>query len=155
MTYTVTTLVNSTTIAGARVLRNVTHTLNSKQAALTGVIPHGSGAILTGDAPFVALTITDSNAVSAFGTDNSKGDKYVPLRTAFILPARWLFWCYAHWLTVRLLVHFRYDWGIPLLPRNELTSQVQIGLAYGCTNNRCDGTFRAESKRMAVVGTRD
>jgi IgGFc binding protein len=31
----------------------------------------------------------------------------------------------------------RYDWGIPLLPRNELTSQVLIGLGYGCTNNAC------------------
>ena len=32
-----------------------------------------------------------------------------------------------------------YDWGFPLVPRNELTSQVLIGLGYACTNNNCQG----------------
>jgi hypothetical protein len=35
----------------------------------------------------------------------------------------------------------RYDWGIPVIPRNELTSQVLIGLGYGCTNNDCRGAL--------------
>jgi hypothetical protein len=30
-----------------------------------------------------------------------------------------------------------FDWGFPLLARDELTSQVLIGLGYGCTNNEC------------------
>jgi hypothetical protein len=32
-----------------------------------------------------------------------------------------------------------HDWGYPLIPRNELTSQVLVGLGYGCTNNNCQG----------------
>jgi hypothetical protein len=98
LTYTVTTLVD-------KVLKNVTRTLNPKQAALTDVIPTGSGALLSGNIRFVALSITDSNDMSAFMTDDSNGS--------------------------------RYDWGFPLIPRNELTSQVLIGLGFGCTNNNC------------------
>jgi uncharacterized repeat protein (TIGR01451 family) len=30
-----------------------------------------------------------------------------------------------------------YDWGFPLVPRDKLTSEVIIGLGYGCTNNLC------------------
>lgn len=32
-----------------------------------------------------------------------------------------------------------FDWGFPLVPRNELTSQVLIGLGFACTNNNCQG----------------
>lgn len=32
-----------------------------------------------------------------------------------------------------------YDWGFPVLPRDQLTSQVVIGLGYGCTDNTCGG----------------
>jgi uncharacterized repeat protein (TIGR01451 family) len=30
-----------------------------------------------------------------------------------------------------------YDWGFPVVPRDKLTSEVIIGLGYGCTNNNC------------------
>lgn len=39
-----------------------------------------------------------------------------------------------------------YDWGFPLVPRNELTSQVLIGLGYACTNNNCQGKPRLLTK---------
>jgi uncharacterized repeat protein (TIGR01451 family) len=32
-----------------------------------------------------------------------------------------------------------YDWGFPLVPRNQLSSQVLIGWGYGCTGNSCGG----------------
>lgn len=32
-----------------------------------------------------------------------------------------------------------YDWGFPMVPRPDLTSQVLIGWGYGCTNNNCYG----------------
>lgn len=35
-----------------------------------------------------------------------------------------------------------HDWGFPLIPRNELTSQVLIGLGIACRNNNCEGTHR-------------
>jgi IgGFc binding protein len=28
-----------------------------------------------------------------------------------------------------------YDWGFPVVPRSQLTSQVVVGLGFGCTNN--------------------
>lgn len=31
-----------------------------------------------------------------------------------------------------------YDWGFPVMPRDNLTPQVLIGLGFGCTDNRCD-----------------
>ena len=31
-----------------------------------------------------------------------------------------------------------YDWGYPLIPSKQLTSDVLIGLGYGCTNNKCN-----------------
>jgi hypothetical protein len=34
-----------------------------------------------------------------------------------------------------------FDWGFPLVPRNELTSQVLVGFGYACKNNQCQGTF--------------
>jgi hypothetical protein len=30
-----------------------------------------------------------------------------------------------------------YDWGCPVVPRSELTSEVLLGLGFGCTNNNC------------------
>lgn len=32
-----------------------------------------------------------------------------------------------------------YDWGFPVVPRPDLTSQVLVGWGYGCTNNNCYG----------------
>ena len=32
-----------------------------------------------------------------------------------------------------------FDWGFPLVPRDQLTSQVLIGWGFGCTNNNCKG----------------
>ena len=34
-----------------------------------------------------------------------------------------------------------YDWGCPLVPRDELTPEVLIGLGFGCTNNNCGSKF--------------
>ena len=31
----------------------------------------------------------------------------------------------------------RWDWGHPLIPADNLTSKVVVGLAYGCKNNAC------------------
>jgi hypothetical protein len=36
-----------------------------------------------------------------------------------------------------------YDWGCPLVPRNELTPEALIGLGFGCTNNNCGSKFEA------------
>jgi hypothetical protein len=30
-----------------------------------------------------------------------------------------------------------YDWGFPIQPVNQLTTQVLVGLGFGCTNNNC------------------
>jgi hypothetical protein len=37
-----------------------------------------------------------------------------------------------------------FDWGFPLVPRDELTSQVLIGWGYACKNNNCLGTLFAK-----------
>ena len=34
-----------------------------------------------------------------------------------------------------------YDWGCPLVPRDELTPEVLIGLGFGCTNNNCGSKY--------------
>jgi hypothetical protein len=40
-------------------------------------------------------------------------------------------------LTDNLHAGKSYDWGFPLMPRDELTSQVLIGWGYGCTGGDC------------------
>ena len=34
-----------------------------------------------------------------------------------------------------------FDWGCPVVPLRELTSEVLLGLGYGCTNNKCGSTY--------------
>jgi hypothetical protein len=34
-----------------------------------------------------------------------------------------------------------YDWGCPVVPRRELTSEVLLGLGYGCTSNKCGSKY--------------
>ena len=31
-----------------------------------------------------------------------------------------------------------FDWGHPLIPKDQLTNQALIGWGYGCTNNDCN-----------------
>jgi IgGFc binding protein len=92
-----------------------TGTVAVKQAGWTPVIPTGSGALIEGNIPFVALTVTDSEDLA--------GDNY---NTGGQM----------------------YDWGCPVVPRSELTSEVLLGLGYGCTNNNCQGTSFDTMKRM-------
>lgn len=85
-----------------------TGTIAGKQAGWTPVVPTGSGALINGTHPFVALTVTDSEdkAGDGYGTGGQM-----------------------------------YDWGCPVVPLLELTSEVLLGLGYGCTNNNCQGTY--------------
>ena len=79
-----------------------------RQALWSPVIPTGSGALLTGAHPFIALTVTDSESKDG---NNAATNGEV------------------------------YDWGCPVVPVRELTSEVLLGLGYGCTNNNCGGTY--------------
>jgi hypothetical protein len=88
--------------------RTVSGTVAGKQAGWTPVIPTGSGAMINGSHPFVALTVTDS--------ESTAGDGYSTGGTM-------------------------YDWGCPVVPLVELTSEVLLGLGYGCTNNNCGSTY--------------
>jgi IgGFc binding protein len=87
--------------------KTATGVIAGKQAGWSPVIPTGSGAVMNGTHPFVALTVTDS--------EDKAGDGYVTGGTM-------------------------YDWGCPVVPLRELTSEVLLGLGYGCTNNACGST---------------
>jgi hypothetical protein len=88
--------------------RVATGIVAGKQAGWKPVIPTGSGALINGTRPFVALTVTDS--------EDKAGDGFVTRGTL-------------------------YDWGCPVVPLQELTSEVLLGLGYGCTNNNCGSTY--------------
>jgi IgGFc binding protein len=60
LSFTVSTLVSGR-------VQNVTSTLVSKQSVYTGVIPTGSGALIVGNGPFVALSVTDSSGAGTNG----------------------------------------------------------------------------------------
>jgi hypothetical protein len=68
--YSVKTLVNG-------VERTETGVLASKQSTYTSVIPYNSGALVSGDVPFVALSVTDTEVKSSINkTYDSESERY-------------------------------------------------------------------------------
>jgi hypothetical protein len=43
-----------------------------------------------------------------------------------------------------------YDWGCPVVPRNELTPEVLLGLGFGCTNNKCGCKYIEKSSHDGI-----
>ena len=101
---------------GSEVSENVS--VSSKSAKYSRIVPTGSGAFVesTGN-NFYALSVTDTELY----VDKNGGGQEKVYGQAF-------------------------DWGHPLQPANQLTSQVLIGWGYGCTNNDCQG----KTERSAV-----
>jgi hypothetical protein len=49
----------------------------------------------------------------------------------------------------------RYDWGFPVVPTNQLTPQVVVGLGYGCTNNNCNRGDKVPRSPIWVTPSED
>lgn len=81
-----------------------------KQSVFSVVIPSESAAWVDADMKFVALSMTDTEV------NCGVGGKPIFKTNGEI-----------------------FDWGFPLVPRNELTSQVLVGFGYACTDNECSG----------------
>jgi hypothetical protein len=104
---TITATVKTLNMSGA--LISTTITLPSKKSVYTAVIPTGSGALIESPGNMIcALSVTDTEVY----TSHASGG-------------------------IEMLNGQAFDWGYPLQPTNQLTSQVLVGWGYGTDSLNC------------------